>query len=213
MTYDSKNCHQIKKCWTAVLICAVTLCPSANSFSPGDPGLDKYATNIGMQVKKNWVASDSLTKEVIVSFEIVDDGTIYNPRFVKQSGNSQLDGECLSAVCLSSPLEPLPAPNRTGRTLSLEVSFKPSEKPAQVVSELRKFREGLNLSADYFVSFKCPTAVLIRYPGLLSEKELFASSNFRRTNTAEAVYTSHQWSNFVRQHQKAKKEEILKAFN
>jgi len=213
MTSDSKTRQQKKMGIGFVLaFCTFGFCASANSFSPSDPVLDKYVRGIETQIKNNWFASGRLAKEVIVSFDIVDDGTIYNPRFSQQSGMSQLDGECMAAVCLSSPLESLPIQLQTGQSMSLKISFKPSEKPAQIVSELRKFSQGLDLSADYFAYFKCPPAALVRYPGLINEKELFVPSNLRKTNVAEGIYTSHVWSKFVQQHQKAKKEEILNAF-
>jgi len=208
MIYDSKSAKR-KRIGISFALCVLFLgfSASANSFSPGDVGVEKYAREIEHRIKNNWYASGPLKKEVLVSFDVVDDGVIYNPRLTEQSGNAQSDGECMAAVCLSSPLAPLPIQIQTGRSLRLEVLFKATEVPARVVTELKD----TDSTADYFVAFKCPPIVLTRYPELLSEKEIFNKSNFQKTNVAELVYKSHLWSNFFRTHPKATKEEVLNA--
>lgn len=192
----------------ALALCVLSFCSAANSFSPGDPGMEKYAREIEKQIMSNWVASEKLSGPVKVTFDVADDGTIYNPRIDKSCELAQLDGECLSAICTSSPLEPLPNNLRTGKTIQLEVTFEPG-KNSRKFAALAEYRRLHDLQKFQFVSFRIPPAVLSRFPGLLKENEIYRMENLRKSDSGDIVFASHLWSNFFLTHPHPTRDELL----
>lgn len=193
----------------ALALCVLSFCSSANSFSPGDPGMEKYAREIGKQIMSNWVASEKLPgRPVKVSFDVADDGTIYNPRIDKSCELAQLDGECLSAVCTSSPLEPVPNSLRTGKTIQLEVTFEPGKNNRKFAA-LAEYRRLHDLQKFQFASFRIPPVVLSRFPGLIKESEIYQLDNLRKSDSGDIVYASHLWSIFFLTHPNPSRDEVF----
>ncbi len=78
----------------------------------GDNRLGWYAELIRQRIAQNWNTNglDSRTQSTpaIVSFLIMRDGTIRDPRIVQSSGNPSIDNTALRAVYTSNPLPGLP---------------------------------------------------------------------------------------------------------
>lgn len=78
----------------------------------GDNRLGWYAELIRQRIAENWNTNglDARTQSVpaIVSFIIMRDGSLRNPRIVQSSGNPSIDNTALRAVYSSNPLPGLP---------------------------------------------------------------------------------------------------------
>ena len=181
---------------------------SAHATSPGDPAAAKYAEKISSDIKANWIISGQLPSPVQIVFEVADDGTIYNPDIEKTCGDAQLDGECLSAVCTSSPLQALPFPLRTGKTFQLAITFEPNTN-ARKAAALAEYRRAHNFQKFEFCTFRIPPIVLSRFPGALKENEIYSLKNFRKSDSGDIVSASHLWSMFFKEHPHATRNELL----
>jgi hypothetical protein len=188
-------------------------CPfsSASAYSNNDFGFASlpYAQRIGAYIKANWIASSLLEKPVEIGFSVTDDGTIYNVKLSKLCGNHQLDGECLAAVCTSSPLEHLPAVMQNGNTTELEIIFSPGEKPARLV-DFSHFRQSHDVVGANFIWFKIPPIVLSKFKGVLSDSEILGTDdNLEVTATGETLFLGHLWSKFFSKFPEPTKEQII----
>jgi TonB family protein len=71
-----------------------------------------YAQLIRDRLAQNWQTNGLNTRSqstpAVVSFHILRDGTIRDPRIVQSSGNPEIDNTALRAVYASNPLNPLP---------------------------------------------------------------------------------------------------------
>jgi len=189
-------------------------CPfsSASAYSNNDTGFASlpYAQRIGAYIKANWIASSLLEKPVEIGFSITDDGTIYNVKLLsKMCGNPQLEGECVAAVCTSSPLEPLPGVMQNGNTTELGIIFEPGEKPARLV-DFSHFRQSHDVVGASFIWFKIPPVVLSKFKGVFSDPEIFGTDeNLEVTSTGETYYKGHLWSKFFSKYTKPTKAQII----
>lgn len=208
---SSKAAKKLRTIAAGIMMTTALACQSSNvvyAFTPEIPSSSAYAKKIFSDIKSNWLVSEQLPGPVKVTFDVVDDGTIYNPRIDKSCGNEQLDGECLGAVCASSPLEPLPNSLRTGKTFQIEVTFEPdaTKKKLPVLLEYRRLHD---LQKFEFAYFRIPPAVLSRFPGLMKEAEIHQLENLRKSDSGDIVYASHLWSVFFLNHPKPTREQLL----
>jgi TonB family protein len=60
---------------------------------------------------------------VVITFDILRDGSVKNPQIAQRSGNSTLDYSALRAVSDAGPFPPLP-PNYSGSSTSVELRFQ-----------------------------------------------------------------------------------------
>ena len=81
--------------------------------SPLGSRLGWYAELVRQRIAQNWHTSGldmrSQTSPAIVSFFIMRDGTVRDPKIIESSGNPNIDNTALRSVYDSSPLPPLPA--------------------------------------------------------------------------------------------------------
>jgi len=81
--------------------------------SPLGNRLGWYAELVRQRIAQNWNTNGldirTQSSPAIVSFTILRDGTIRDPRIIQGSGNPTIDNTALRAVYDSSPLQPLPA--------------------------------------------------------------------------------------------------------
>ncbi|MBV8069897.1 MAG: cell envelope integrity protein TolA [Acidobacteriaceae bacterium] len=81
--------------------------------SPLGSRLGWYAELVRQRIAQNWHTSGldmrSQTSPAIVSFFIMRDGTVRDPKIIESSGNPNIDSTALRSVYDSSPLPPLPA--------------------------------------------------------------------------------------------------------
>jgi protein TonB len=60
---------------------------------------------------------------VVITFDILRDGSVKNPQIAQRSGNSTLDYSALRAVMDAGPFPPLP-PNYSGSSTNVELRFQ-----------------------------------------------------------------------------------------
>jgi protein TonB len=71
-----------------------------------------YAQLIRERLAQNWATNGlsgrTQSAPAVVSFHIMRDGSVRDPRIVQSSGNPEIDNTALRAVYGSNPLPPLP---------------------------------------------------------------------------------------------------------
>jgi len=82
-----------------------------------------YARAVEARVSSNWIRpAPGIRVEIVYSFSIASDGTIYEIRREKSSGNEALDLTAERAIRASNPLAP-PPPHLRGRALKFVAEF------------------------------------------------------------------------------------------
>ena len=86
-----------------------------------------YADLVIQRVTQKWqtngLASLQTAPMVIVTFDILRDGSIRNAQLAQRSGNSTLDYSALRAVTEAAPFPPLP-PDYGGSDANVELRFQ-----------------------------------------------------------------------------------------
>jgi protein TonB len=85
-----------------------------------------YADLVVQRVTEKWQTSGLAGMHlpmVVITFDILRDGSIKNPQIAQRSGNSTLDYSALRAVSDAAPFPPLP-PNYSGSSTSVELRFQ-----------------------------------------------------------------------------------------
>jgi len=86
-----------------------------------------YADLVAQRVTEKWQTSGLLglhiAPEVIVTFDILRDGSIRNVQIAQRSGNSNLDYSAQRAVLDAAPFPPLP-PGYEGNAANVELHFQ-----------------------------------------------------------------------------------------
>jgi protein TonB len=84
-----------------------------------------YASLVIQRVTDKWetngLSADGL---VVVTFEIMRDGSVRNPKVAQHSSNTNLDFSAIRAVTDAAPFPPLPA-NYSGSSTTVELQFQP----------------------------------------------------------------------------------------
>jgi len=84
-----------------------------------------YASLVVQRVTDKWQTNGLAGGAVVVvTFDILRDGSIRNPQIAQRSGNSALDYSALRAVTDAAPFPPLPS-NYSGSSTSVELQFEP----------------------------------------------------------------------------------------
>jgi periplasmic protein TonB len=82
-----------------------------------------YASLVVQRVTDKWQSSGIFQGQVvIITFEIMRDGSVRNPKIAQRSGNPTLDYSALRAVTDAGPFPPLP-PNYNGSSTDVELRF------------------------------------------------------------------------------------------
>jgi TonB family protein len=95
------------------------------SIGSGSGGLGDswYARAVETRVSSNWIRPpEGIKVEMIYSFYIAGDGTIYDIRRIKSSGNPEMDLTAERAIRASNPLAP-PPPEFRGRPIEFVAQF------------------------------------------------------------------------------------------
>jgi TonB family protein len=96
------------------------------SIGAGTGGLGNswYARAVESRIGSNWIKPVDRSRriEIVYSFVVANDGTIYNIRKVKSSGNEALDQTAERAIRTSNPLAP-PPPELRSRRLEFAAQF------------------------------------------------------------------------------------------
>jgi TonB family protein len=95
------------------------------SIGSGSGGLGDswYARTVETRVSSNWIRPPAgITVEMIYSFYIAADGSIYGIRRIKSSGNPEMDLTAERAIRASNPLAP-PPPEFRGRPIEFVAQF------------------------------------------------------------------------------------------
>jgi TonB family protein len=85
-----------------------------------------YADLVVQRVTQKWQTSGLAGLQlpmVVITFDILRDGSVKNPQIAQRSGNSTLDYSALRAVTDAGPFPPLP-PNYSGSSTSVELRFQ-----------------------------------------------------------------------------------------
>ena len=92
----------------------------------GDSRLGWYAELIRQRIAQNWNTNGLNTSAqrtpAVVSFYIMRDGSVRNPRIVQSSGDYTIDNTALRAVYQSNQLPPLP-PQIPDSSISAQFTF------------------------------------------------------------------------------------------
>ena len=90
----------------------------------GGLGNSWYARAVESRIGSNWIkpVDSSRRIEIVYSFSVASDGTIYGIRKIKSSGNEALDQTAERAIRVSNPLAP-PPPELRSRTLEFAAQF------------------------------------------------------------------------------------------
>ncbi len=82
-----------------------------------------YASLVIQRVTDKWQSSGVFQGQtVVITFEIMRDGSVRNPKIAQRSGNPTLDYSALRAVTDAGPFPPLPA-NYNGSSTDVELQF------------------------------------------------------------------------------------------
>ncbi len=103
-------------------------------MSLGGPGGDfatrfpTYVNAVRQRISGNWLQSTidpaiQFAPRVVLTFQILRDGTVTNFQFTRRSGNASVDASAYRAVLESSPLERLPS-EYSGSSVSVEFWFE-----------------------------------------------------------------------------------------
>jgi protein TonB len=85
-----------------------------------------YADLVVQRVTDKWQTSGLAGLQLpmaVITFDILRDGSVKNPKIAQGSGNSTLDYSALRAVMDAGPFPPLP-PNYSGSSTSVELRFQ-----------------------------------------------------------------------------------------
>jgi len=85
-----------------------------------------YADLVVQRVTQKWQTTGLAGMQlpmVVITFDILRDGSVRNPQIAQRSGNSTLDYSALRAVSDAGPFPPLP-PNYNGSSTSVELRFQ-----------------------------------------------------------------------------------------
>lgn len=85
-----------------------------------------YATLVIQRVTDKWLTNGLAGLNlpiVVVTFDIMRDGSVRNAKIAQRSGNTNLDYSALRAVNDAAPFPPLP-PNYSGNSASVELQFQ-----------------------------------------------------------------------------------------
>jgi periplasmic protein TonB len=85
-----------------------------------------YADLVVQRVTQKWQTTGLAGMQlpiVVVTFDILRDGSVKNPQIAQRSGNSTLDYSALRAVMDAAPFPPLP-PQYSGSSTSVELRFR-----------------------------------------------------------------------------------------
>ena len=85
-----------------------------------------YASLVIQRVADKWQTGGLAGMQlpiVVVTFDILRDGSVRNPQIAQRSGNSTLDVSVLRAVTDAAPFPPLP-PNYSGNSTNVELRFQ-----------------------------------------------------------------------------------------
>ena len=89
----------------------------SGSSSPFGNRFGYYEQLIRDKVARNWRSQDldsSVRNPVVVTFDILRNGSIQNVRVTRPSGNFAADQSAQRAILMSNPFPPLPAQYREG---------------------------------------------------------------------------------------------------
>lgn len=101
----------------------------------GGPGDSWYARVVESRIGSNWIRpAPGIRVEIIYSFFIATDGTIYGIKKEKSSGNEALDITAERAIRTSSPLTP-PPPEFRGRPVQFLAQFVYPPTPESLMLE------------------------------------------------------------------------------
>jgi TonB family protein len=81
-----------------------------------------YARAVEARISSNWIRTEGMHVEMIYSFYIAANGTIYGIKQEKSSGNQQMDLTAERAIRASNPLAPPPQEFR-GRPVQFVAQF------------------------------------------------------------------------------------------
>jgi len=82
-----------------------------------------YASLVVQRVTDKWQSSGVFQGQtVVITFDIMRDGSVRNPKIAQRSGNPTLDYSALRAVTDAGPFPPLPA-NYNGSSTDVELQF------------------------------------------------------------------------------------------
>jgi periplasmic protein TonB len=82
-----------------------------------------YASLVVQRVTDKWQSSGVFQGQtVVITFDIMRDGSVRNPKIAQRSGNPTLDYSALRAVTDAGPFPPLPA-NYNGSSTDVELRF------------------------------------------------------------------------------------------
>ncbi|MGP0074175.1 MAG: TonB family protein [Bryobacteraceae bacterium] len=86
-----------------------------------------YASLVIQRVTDKWQSSGVFQGQtVVITFDIMRDGSVRNPKIAQRSGNPTLDYSALRAVTDAGPFPPLPA-NYNGSSTNVELQFLPHQ--------------------------------------------------------------------------------------
>ena len=98
----------------------------ASIVAPGDFKYNWYLQNVQQKISRYWnPPTENQSLSVSVAFAIASDGSISDPKIVKESGDNSLDNLALRAVKLAAPFGKLP-PGFSGNRLELTCTLIPT---------------------------------------------------------------------------------------
>jgi outer membrane biosynthesis protein TonB len=105
------------------------------SIGPGSGGVgdDWYSRQVAARISQNWVRpADGTRVEMVYSFYISANGTLYNIKKEKSSGNKDLDLTADSALFASYNPDPLPPPKPELRRVKFVARFVYPSDPSPI---------------------------------------------------------------------------------
>lgn len=159
-------------------------------YGLANPALSNFQSNpndqesaIIARINKSWSCSRHVGGDTGIEIIVSDDGKIYEPRIVQSSGDPQHDAECLESICGTCFVD-TSISNPTFRISHYTMYFNndnglfPAYKNDMGIQNYRLHHPTPSKPEfDYVLIHRIPLAVLTRYPGVFSEKELLDESN------------------------------------
>jgi TonB family protein len=102
--------------------------PPTQISAPGDFKYHWYLNAVRNKIESNWrPATENRNIAVVVSFEILSDGSVHAVRVTSSSGDPTIDNLGMRAVTISSPFGKLPA-DFSGDRVEINFTLRPTRK-------------------------------------------------------------------------------------